>query len=132
MVVGYSEPRGEGFFFLKVSRRPEEVDFEFTRERITDWIARQVIPRVIADFRDQESSSLTAVKARALLTQFDRKVQALWPEDNRRLRIALVARSGSFGQGIARMLMGHAYGLQRTDLAQFEAVEAARDWVMSK
>jgi hypothetical protein len=30
------------------------------------------------------------------------------------------------------MLMGHAYGLQRTDLAQFEAVEAARDWVMSK
>lgn len=112
----------------EVNGTPSEAEVDASRAEGANLATMGLIDAMILDLRNQVGSNLTAQKARAILVQCDRHLNEL--EDAPQvLPIAIITNPGSIGQGIGRMFIGHAYGLDRLRVELFESEDAAAEWL---
>ena len=118
-----------GLMIVKVTDAPDPAQMASTREKAANIDKQTQLRAFVLDLREQTGSSLTGASARALLTQCDRTTGAMRGPDAPPLKLALLTAPGSFGQGIARMFLGHAYGLENLILRQFGSLQEAAPWL---
>ena len=119
---------------LHVTETPPADEAQALNARILGALTDRGWSRVIVDYRAMEKSDYDAGTARRLLLQMDRLLacRATDPVEPRHIFIALVSAENTFGHGIARMTMGHAYDLRHLDLRHFTDAAVARDWLLSR
>lgn len=116
-------------WYLRVTEPPPPERVQAARDRVTDLILRRRLARVLIDYRDLKRSDIDARGARTLLTRMERRFRDAGHETPFKLRIALLSTDGTFGHGIGRMLVAHAYDLCFIWPRQFTEIDAAYDWL---
>lgn len=117
-----------GLLVLRVTDTPTEQELNASQDKSRSLSGITQMSAMLLDLRDQAGSILTGQKARNLLVQCDRHIRASHPESGD-LPCAIVALPGTIGQGIGRMFMGHAYGLEHLRLMQFDDLDKASEWL---
>lgn len=116
---------------LNVLETPHPENARVLNEAMLQELTQRGWSRLLVDYRHMNKSEFDAGIARAILLQMDRLLDARsgGAVQPNHLSIALVSTEGSFGHGIARMTMGHAYGLRHLDLRHFTDWPEAQDWL---
>ncbi|WP_163848673.1 hypothetical protein [Pseudooceanicola aestuarii] len=122
-----SEQDGLLTFRVEEAPAPEVVD-RILGDALVMISSRQ-LTGMLFDLRAQSSSDLTSRRARRILLACERAMLIGWPDTRQVLPFAIVSTPDTLGYGIGRMMLGHAYGLDRLTLAQFEALPEARAWL---
>ncbi|WP_375173795.1 hypothetical protein [Pseudooceanicola sp.] len=94
-------------------------------------LSRLGFARLLVDCRELERSDFQASDVRGLLHHLDRSIarHAAAGQTPDRLRIALLSDADTFGHGIARMTVGHAYGLPHLQVHHATDRDAALNWL---
>lgn len=98
-------------------------------EKLCKTVLRGEGDNLLLDFSGQRSSNLTSELTRNYLVSVDAFLSKSWARRGGKFPIAILALGGTFGYGIGRMILGHAYGLKVLELDQFEDRQAALDWL---
>ena len=114
-----------GLLMLRVIGHPAEGRHEGVRQEVLDLLAGGAVQRLALDLRRQSASVLSGPTVRSMLVSYDRVLSRFYPDPDDALHVAIISQPGSFGQGIARMLLGHAWGLDHLRLSQFDTPEEA-------
>ncbi len=128
MGIEFAYQSTQGLLVLRVTDVPTADEVAASRAKGDNLRDFGNMTAMLLDLREQAGSILTAQTARAILVQCDRHCRQVAPE-HKDFPIAILATPGSIGHGIGRMFMGHAYGLERLKLAQFDDLETASDWL---
>lgn len=112
---------------LRVNGTPSEEQVAASRAKGANLTEFGNLSGMLLDLRKQTGSILNAQMARGILAQCDRHIATLGID--RPFPIAILTQPGSIGQGIARMFLGHAYGLERLQLKQCETMGEVADWL---
>ncbi|GGE37142.1 hypothetical protein GCM10011360_26180 [Primorskyibacter flagellatus] len=124
-----SELRADtGVLVITIISPPDRDEGDEARALIHSLVDQRRLHAVVLDLSLQQSSILTAARARAFLSRTDRQIARHMPDRTGPFRIAIVSRPGSFGHGMGRMLAGHAYDLAQVQLEQFETLPEAETW----
>lgn len=113
--------------YLSVWEVPPEEEALALNRRMADEINRNGINHLIVDYRDMVKADMSAGLVRTILTQMDRMLEKIGRVPPALLKVALISREGSFGHGIARMTVGHSYGLRLLTVRQF--VDVSEVWI---
>jgi hypothetical protein len=119
----------QGFVIFRAGQFPQVEDLLAFLHADFATLLHQGMWRMISDLRAVESSGLNAHHLRQVLPLVRRAIQSAAPDETVMFRMALLARPGTLGQGIARMIEGNLAGYPFMRIAVFDEVEAAICWL---
>ncbi|MBS0123426.1 hypothetical protein [Thetidibacter halocola] len=119
----------QGFVIFTAGQSPQVEDLLRFLHSGFAALLHQGMWRMISDLREVETSGLSAQRLRRLVPLVRRAIEAAALDETVVFRMALVARPGTLGQGIARMIEGNLSGYPRLRIAVFEEVDTAARWL---